>query len=378
MGEPTERQTSGRGQLTRSSGDRERDLVAPGGTSAPSGRRAVKKTGQPRQRSAGLLAKASRLLLRRGPDVVAPPGSEAGLALLLALAGILVGLAMPTQIAMIRLGRVMVSDGAGAFFSALQAIPRPGFGLAAVAAALVVGTVGLSGGWINATLFAVRGEVVSERAWPDGVRRAARVFSWNLVLVCWLGLVGLIGGEFGYLAITSGLTASHGGDLLMPSLMGIGGLALWAFTLGAAVYYLAISCLGAIVAVAEPGTGFWTLFLRAPRLFVAAAGWRGIRELVGLLAGWWTIKALCTQLMVPFGPVSVGEQGIAYGVAGALLQAGLTLGDGLVLLLAIAMGAIAYQEASSRLELAASEADGELRQGKLKPWPPLPGPRSGS
>lgn len=328
-------------------------------------------------RQTGTLKRASKLLLERGPDLIAPPGSEIGLGVLLALAGLLVGLAMPTHVAIVKVVRVLVSDGAGAFVSALKAVPPPSLGLAAVAIGLVVLTLGLSGGWINAALATAREEPVPDDAWSRGVRGAGRIFGWNLVLVGWLALVGLVGGEFGYLAIRAGLAASEGGDLLMRSLMGIGGLALWAFTLGAAVYYLAVSCLGAIVAIAEPGTPFWTLFFRAPRLFWASAGWRGIQELAGLLAGWWVLKALANQLMVPLGPLASSGHAVGYGIAGAVFKAGLVLGDGIVLLLVIVMGAIAYEEATARLGVSDASAD-DLRQGKLKPWPPLPGPRVGS
>lgn len=327
-------------------------------------------------RPGGTLKRASKLLLERGPDLVAPPGSEVGLGALIGLAGLLVGLAMPTHVAIVKLIRLLFSDGAGAFVSALQAIPPPSVGLAIVAAALVITTVGLSGGWINAALAVARGEPVADDAWIGGVRRAGRIFGWNVVLIGWLGLLAMVGGQFGYLVIRSGLAASRGGDLLMPSLLGIGGLALWALTLGTAIYYLAISCLGAIVAVAEPRTPFWALFSRAPRLFWASAGWRGIGELAGLLATWWALKAVGNQLVVPLAPLNDGGQSIGYGVAGALFKAGLALGDGIVLLLVIVMGAIAYNEATSR-QGAASAPEGGLRLGRLRPWPPLPGPRAG-
>ncbi len=321
------------------------------------------------------LKSAIQLLLRRGGDIVAPPGSDPGLALLVALSGILIGLAMPTQIAMINLVRILVGDGAPALVSALQAFPRPSPQLFGVAAGLVIAVVALSGGWINAALAVARGEEVAATTWHDGLARTWRILAWNVVIIGWLCLIGLLGGEVGYLAITSGLSASRSGELIIPSLMGIGGLALWAFTLGAAVCYLAVSCLGAIVAVAEPATGFWTLFSRAPRLFMAGAGWRGVQEVVGLLAGWWTVKATCTQLLVPLWIPAYGAQSMTYGIAGALLQAGLALGDGVVLVVFVLMGAVVYVEATRELDGPglATAAD---RQGRLKPWLPLPGRRS--
>ncbi|MBM3268843.1 MAG: hypothetical protein FJZ01_14480 [Candidatus Sericytochromatia bacterium] len=318
------------------------------------------------------LRTAIQLLLRRGGELVAPPGSEAGVALLVALTGMLIGLAMPAQIATIRLLRVLVGDGAGALVSTLQAFPRPTPQLLVVAAGLLVAIVVLAAGWINVALAAARGDTPDETTWRAGLSGAGRIVGWNLVIIGWLGLVGILGGEMGYLAIKSGLSASRSGEVIIPSLMGIAGLALWAFTLGAALSYLAVSCLGAIVAVAEPQTGFWSLFSRAPRLFMAGAGWRGFQELVVLLAAWWTVKAACTQLLVPLWPPAFGVQSATYGIAGALLQAGLALGDGIVLLISVLMGAVIYVEATRELDKA-GEGD---RHGRLKPWLLLPGRRS--
>jgi hypothetical protein len=311
--------------------------------------------------------------LQRGGELIAPPGSEVALALLIGMTGLLIGLAMPTQIATINLFRVLVSDGATAFISALQAFPRPTPALVSLAVGIVLACVAFSGGWIRSALALVRGEDVTEATWKGGQREVGRIFGWNLVIIAWLVLVGLMGGEVGYLAIKSGLSASRGGEILAPSLIGIGGLAMWAFTLGAAVYYLAVSCLGAIVAVAEPRTAFWNLFRRAPTLFMNDIGWGGLGQFVAVLAGWWTAKVVMTQFLLPFWPVPFGGPTWVFGVAGALLQAGLALGDGMILLLVVLMGAVVYEEAARLVDRPAT--DDETRKGRLKPWPLLPGRR---
>lgn len=288
-------------------------------------------------------------MTRHGGEILMPPGTEAALGVVIGLAGLLVGMAMPTHLAIVGLVRTLFSEGATSFVSSLQGIPRPSFLIFFMECGMTLAVLLLSVGWIRSSLAIARGQAISNETWSAGLRSTIRLLSWNFVLFSLVCGIGYLGGRVGYQAITSGLLARHGGDFLIPSLMGIGGLALWSFTLGATLYILAVSCLGAVVAVAEPKTPLYALFYRAPRIFYAATGWRGLREIALLLMTWWFAKGLFSQLLLPMAPLSVRGQSMVFGVAGALFQAGMTIGDGLVLLVVIVAGAIMYVEGSQNL-----------------------------
>lgn len=292
---------------------------------------------------------AFSLLLRRGSDLLAPPGSEAAIGALVALGGWAVGLALPTQISLARLARVLVTQGPAAFDSALDAVRPPGVLAIEVWLALAVVTMVFASGWIQTALALAADRPVDDSTWIRGLAGAGRTLAWNAASLVWIAGLGVLIAQVGFFAIRTGLAEAATGALIMPSLIGIGTAAVWSFVVGAGVYYLAVCMLGAVVAVAEPNAPLLSLFGRAPRVFVRGGGWQGVRDVVLLLGGWALIRCALGQLLVPVVALHFGTQALVFGVAGALLAGALAVGDAIVLLLILLLGTVVYQRGAAAL-----------------------------
>lgn len=272
------------------------------------------------------------------------------LGLLIALGGLEVGLAAPTQEGLAEQVRVLFTQGVAAFASGLLGLGSPQPLAVLVWAGLAVSVLVLAGGWINVAVTIARQHrspatppsPVDDAVWSVGLSRSGRVLGWNAVTLAWILGLGVAIGQTGLFVLRTGIAAASTGAIVMPSLIGIGTAALWAFIVGAAVYYLAVALLGAIVAVAEPQIRFLSLFSRAPKIFMAGGGWRGAGELAALVICWGASKALLAQLLVPASGTDLGLGASVYGVGAALLSAGLAVADGLMLLLILLLGAVMY------------------------------------
>ncbi|MBU6429171.1 MAG: hypothetical protein KGR26_09195 [Cyanobacteria bacterium REEB65] len=272
-----------------------------------------------------------------------PQGAEPALALLVALGGLEVGVAMPTQIAIVQLVRTALTQGAATFASALASLPSPSPSLIVVSFALGLAVLSLSGGWIRTALTLARGESPGPDTWLRGIRGAPRVLAWSGTTLGAMGAITLTMGQVALFAVHRGLVAARSGAVIGPSLLGIAGVGLWSLVLGAAVYYLASSCLGAVVAIAEPRTPFWSLFGRGTRVFLAGGGWQGLRDLAIVLGGWFILKAGLAQFLVPFRTVAPGWPAELFGVSAALVATSMALGNALLVVLVAVMGAIVYE-----------------------------------
>ncbi len=303
------------------------------------------------------LGQACSLFVRRGSELLLPPGSELALGLLVAIGGFEVGLGTPTQEGLAEQVRVLFTQGPAAFASGLLGLGSPQPLAVAVWAGLAAAVLVLAGGWINvAVTIARQHEIVAATpapvdaaVWSAGLASSGRVLGWNAVTLAWILGLGVLIGQTGLFVLRTGIAAAATGAVVMPSLIGIGTAALWSFTVAAAVYYLAVALLGAIVAVAEPQTRFLSLFARAPKVFMAGGGWRGAGELAVLVVSWVAAKGLLAQLLVPAAASHLGLGADVYGVGAALLAAGLAVADGLMLLLVILLGAVIYARGSQHL-----------------------------
>ncbi|MBI6546765.1 MAG: hypothetical protein HY692_08220 [Cyanobacteria bacterium NC_groundwater_1444_Ag_S-0.65um_54_12] len=297
-----------------------------------------------------VLFKAFKLLASHRASILVPPRSEVAVGLIASLGGWQVGLGIPTQVAVVRSMRVLFQEGPPAFLAALRTIPLPGLPALLVSLALMLAMIGLSGGWIATALALVAKKPINDQTWPGGLSCGKRILEWNIALLIWLALIGLFGCQLGLLVIRSGLVASPATSFLaIPSLLSFGGIVIWTLLLSFATYYLAISCIGTVVVVAEPQRKFWSLFGRVPRVFLATASWQGLGELLLLLIAWWCLKTAGSQLLLPFGPIGMGSPALAYSVIGMIFWSGLAVGDALFIMLVIMMAAITYYQGISRL-----------------------------
>ena len=290
---------------------------------------------------------------RNLPTLAMPPGSSVLLAVIIAVAGWEIGLNMPYTVSDILAVRTMGSVAVGvasgdtswqqafsAIYSTLKAMPSPS--TPAVVSAIVMATALLvaAGGWINTSLALVKGEAPSETTWWQGVARSWISTLWFLILFGMafvaIGLSAVAGAAVLRGAVTGTLSAG------MPTLLAAGGaLAMFFVSMITAFYGLAVTSLTGIVAIAEPKTPFLGLPTRAFQIFKAGHGWRFLRQLSVVVGLWFVLKTAAYQLVIPFGPVAQPFTQ-AVSAAGALLYTLLTVGDGLVFLLAILMAARTY------------------------------------
>jgi hypothetical protein len=290
---------------------------------------------------------------RNLPTLVMPPGSAVLLAVIIAIAGWEIGLNMPYAVSDILAVRSMATVALGvatgdtswqqafsAIYATLKAMPSPSN--PAVASAIMTATALLvaAGGWINVSLGLIQGESPSEKAWWQGVRRSWISTLWFLIL---FGMAFLLIGTSA-VAGTAVLRGAVTGTLAAgaPTLLAAGGaLAFFFLSFVAAFYGIAVTSLTGVVAIAEPQTPFLQLPHRARRIFKAANGWHFLRQVSLAVGIWFLVKTLAYQLVIPFAPVAEPFTQ-AVSAFGAVLYALLTVGDGLVLLLAILLAARTY------------------------------------
>lgn len=294
---------------------------------------------------------------RNLPTLMIPPGSTGLVAAIVAVAGWEIGLNMPYTVADILAVRSVGAIAQGlvsgesnaiqalqALYSTLKALPEPS--IPAVISAILMATILLAGagGWINTSLALVRGETPDAGRWWAGVKRSWISTLWFLILF------GLAFGAMGASTLLS--TAVVRGAMLgsiasgMPTILAaVGCLSLLGLTFAGACYGIAVTSLTGVVAIAEPRTPFLKLPLRARRVFLAGHGWSFLRQLSVAMTAWIVLKGALYQLIVPFSPVKPPFDQVA-SAGGALLYSLLTLGDGLVLLLAILLAARTYHHGS--------------------------------
>jgi hypothetical protein len=275
------------------------------------------------------------------------------LAVIIAIAGWEIGLNMPYAVSDILAVRSMATIALGmatgdtgwqqafsAIYATLKAMPSPSN--PAVASAIMTATALLvaAGGWINISLGLIQGEPPSETTWWQGVKRSWISTLWFLIL---FGMAFLLIGASA-IAGTAVLRGAMTGTLAAgaPTLLAAGGaLALFFLSFMTAFYGIAVTSLTGVVAIAEPQTPFLQLPQRAHRIFKAADGWHFLRQVSLAVGVWFVLKTLLYQLVIPFAPVPAPFTQ-AVSALGAVLYTLLTVGDGLVLLLAILLAARTY------------------------------------
>lgn len=290
---------------------------------------------------------------RNLPTLAMPPGSSVLLAGIIAVTGWEIGLNMPYAVSDIlavrSMGAVALGVATGdsswqqafsAIYGTLKAMPSPS--TPAVASAILLATIMLiaAGGWINTSLALLKGETPSEKTWWRGVTRSWISTLWFLILFgmafALIGLSALLGTVVLRGAVTGTLAPGA------PTLLASGAaLAMFFVSFMGAFYGIAVTSLSGIVAIAEPRTPFLKIPARAFRVFKAANGWRFLRQLSLAIGLWVVLKTLAYQLVIPFAPVAEPfTQAVSAG--GAVLYTLLTVGDGLVLLLAILLASGTY------------------------------------
>lgn len=290
---------------------------------------------------------------RNLPTLVMPPGSAVILAGIIAIAGWEIGLNMPYAVSDILAVRAMgkvaweVATGAtgwqqafSAIYATLKAMPSPSNPAVASAILMATALLAAAGGWINISLALVKGETPSETTWWQGVKRSWISTLWFLIL---FGMAFLLIGTSA-VAGTAVLRGAVSGTLAAgaPTMLAAGGtLALFFLSFMVAFYGIAVTSLTGVVAIAEPQTPFLQLPKRARRIFKAANGWTFLRQVSLAVGAWFVLKTLAYQLVIPFAPVAEPFTR-AVSALGAVLYALLTVGDGLVLLLAILLAARTY------------------------------------
>lgn len=293
------------------------------------------------------------LWARNLPTLVKPPGSSLLLALLITVAGLEIGLNMPYTVSDILAVRTMgmvamgVANGDtswqqafSAIYTTLKAMPSPSAPAVGSAIALATAVLVGAGGWINTSLALIQGKAPSESTWKQGVRRSWVSTLWFLIL-------------FGFAFSVVGASAAAGAAVLRGALMGAlapgqptmlaaaGALTMFFVSMAVAFYGLAVTSLTGIVAIAEPETSFFRVPIRAYQVFKTAKGWRFLRQLGLVLGLWFAAKTAAYQLVIPFAPIA-SWYSLVVSAAGAIFYTMLTIGDGLVFLLAILMASRTY------------------------------------
>lgn len=289
------------------------------------------------------LRSAIALTFRQAGVLLHPPGASPYLALMLAVAGFEVGFNTPYLIAETLAVRTLLTDGLGAFFAAVKAVPDPSRAALATTLALAGLCLLTFGGWINVAHALVRGAEPSPEVWGGGVARSGRALFW-------LGLAGLVTlvlvGGLGVASAALIKAASMGalGDGWQANVLPWGVTSAFIAFLLVGVYGLVFTFLAAIVAVAEPGTRLSRVPARTWAVFKRASTDRFLPRMGVLLFAWFVLKSALQQFAIPFQPVG-GRLGEVVSVGGAILNGLLMAGDGVLALVGIVLAAQLYQAA---------------------------------
>lgn len=287
-------------------------------------------------------------LIRRNVGVLLhPPGASPYIALMLAIAGLEVGLNAPYAIAETLAVRTLARDGVGAFMAAVQGMPEPSRPALASALILLALCLFTLGGWINTAYALAQGRSPRAADWHAGILHSGRAIFWIGVVAT--GVLAVVGGTGTLVAGTvrawlSGTLGAGWAGLAWPMASG----AAFMLALVSGLYVLGASVIMGVVAVVEPETRFLRIPMRSRAIFKAAEGGNYLTKMGALLVGWLMVKLALMQLAIPLEPVPA-PLGRLISIAGSVLHGALMFGDGLVALVGIVLAVLMYRRGSLRL-----------------------------